>query len=313
MTTRMTPRSTKRSRTSTRSAPPTAPSCALPGRPRGAPAGAHRLRRRAPVQGRDHAPPRRARAAQHGATARRARARPRRGLRADASADADAAALRARSSATRRAAQERPTAWLAFTVHERVLAQARARAGRGLPHRLRGRLRRPPRRRGGRDRRRRRARGRARACAEGTLPPFLGIRIKSFGEEWKARGARTLELFLDTLLGATGGTPARQLRRHAAQGHDRRAAARRWCACSSCSSSATGSPPGSAAAGADDRGRRRRCSAPDGRSPLPGFLDAVRGALRRRALRHLRLHRVVQHHGGVPDAWTTRCATSPRA
>ena len=40
-------------------------------------------------------------------------------------------------------------------------AQARTRAGRGLPHRLRGRLRRPPRRRGGRDRDRRRARGRA--------------------------------------------------------------------------------------------------------------------------------------------------------
>ena len=40
---------------------------------------------------------------------------------------------------------------------------------------------------------------------EGTLPPFIGIRIKSFGEEWKARGARTLEIFLDTLLGETGG------------------------------------------------------------------------------------------------------------
>ena len=37
------------------------------------------------------------------------------------------------------------------------------------------------------------ARGGARACASGRLPPFIGIRIKSFGEEWKPRGARTLE------------------------------------------------------------------------------------------------------------------------
>lgn len=45
----------------------------------------------------------------------------------------------------------------------------------------------------------------ARALKEGLLPPFIGIRIKSFGEEWKLRGARTLELFLDALLPATGG------------------------------------------------------------------------------------------------------------
>jgi citrate lyase beta subunit len=45
----------------------------------------------------------------------------------------------------------------------------------------------------------------ARGLAEGLLPPFLGIRIKSFGSEWQARGARTLDIFLDTLLRATGG------------------------------------------------------------------------------------------------------------
>ena len=45
----------------------------------------------------------------------------------------------------------------------------------------------------------------ARAMKEGRTPPFIGIRIKSFGEEWKLRGARTLEIFLDTLLTATGG------------------------------------------------------------------------------------------------------------
>ncbi|HYJ11240.1 MAG TPA: phosphoenolpyruvate kinase [Polyangiaceae bacterium] len=45
----------------------------------------------------------------------------------------------------------------------------------------------------------------ARAMKEGLVPPFIGIRIKSFSEEWKLRGARTLELFIDALLAATGG------------------------------------------------------------------------------------------------------------
>lgn len=45
----------------------------------------------------------------------------------------------------------------------------------------------------------------ARAMANDLLPPFMGIRIKSFGEEWKLRGVRTLEIFLGTLLGETGG------------------------------------------------------------------------------------------------------------
>lgn len=45
----------------------------------------------------------------------------------------------------------------------------------------------------------------ARGMREGVLPPFIGIRIKSFGEEWARRGARTLELFVDTLLAASGG------------------------------------------------------------------------------------------------------------
>jgi hypothetical protein len=45
----------------------------------------------------------------------------------------------------------------------------------------------------------------ARAMKHGLLPPFIGIRIKSFGEEWKQRGARTLEIFVDRLLESTGG------------------------------------------------------------------------------------------------------------
>ncbi|MBV9948983.1 MAG: phosphoenolpyruvate kinase [Myxococcales bacterium] len=45
----------------------------------------------------------------------------------------------------------------------------------------------------------------ARALASGSAPPFVGIRIKSLGEETSARALRTLSLFLDALLTATGG------------------------------------------------------------------------------------------------------------
>jgi citrate lyase beta subunit len=39
----------------------------------------------------------------------------------------------------------------------------------------------------------------------GTLPPFIGIRIKPFTEELYARSARTLDIFLSALLGESGG------------------------------------------------------------------------------------------------------------
>jgi len=45
----------------------------------------------------------------------------------------------------------------------------------------------------------------ARGMVAHLLPPFIGIRIKSMGEEWKLRAARTLDIFLETLLTATGG------------------------------------------------------------------------------------------------------------
>src|SRR5579883_2370773 len=49
----------------------------------------------------------------------------------------------------------------------------------------------------------------AREVAEGlkagTLPPFIGIRIKPLNAEWQARSIRTLDLFLTTLVEATSG------------------------------------------------------------------------------------------------------------
>jgi citrate lyase beta subunit len=45
----------------------------------------------------------------------------------------------------------------------------------------------------------------ARGMKEGILPPFIGIRIKPFNEELKQRSARTLDIFISTLLEKTGG------------------------------------------------------------------------------------------------------------
>ncbi|HEX8212426.1 MAG TPA: aldolase/citrate lyase family protein [Longimicrobium sp.] len=49
------------------------------------------------------------------------------------------------------------------------------------------------------------ARELARGMAEGTLPPFIGIRAKALTMETRARAVRTLRRFADTLLRSTGG------------------------------------------------------------------------------------------------------------
>ncbi len=51
------------------------------------------------------------------------------------------------------------------------------------------------------------ARELARGVAQNTVPPFVGIRIKSLGEEWTHRAARTLELFVEALLEDGGSIP----------------------------------------------------------------------------------------------------------
>jgi len=45
----------------------------------------------------------------------------------------------------------------------------------------------------------------ANGMAAGTLPPFIGIRIKPFNEELRARSMRTLDIFVSTLLEKSGG------------------------------------------------------------------------------------------------------------
>jgi citrate lyase beta subunit len=45
----------------------------------------------------------------------------------------------------------------------------------------------------------------ARGLSSGTLPPFIGIRIKPFTEELRERSMRTLDIFVSTLLDESGG------------------------------------------------------------------------------------------------------------
>jgi len=45
----------------------------------------------------------------------------------------------------------------------------------------------------------------AQGIAAGTLPPFIGIRIKPFNEELRGRSMRTLDIFVSTVLDKTGG------------------------------------------------------------------------------------------------------------
>ncbi|HEU0015517.1 MAG TPA: hypothetical protein VFQ45_17675 [Longimicrobium sp.] len=45
----------------------------------------------------------------------------------------------------------------------------------------------------------------AKGMQAGTLPPFIGIRVKPLNEELRGRSLRTLDLFLTSLVGASGG------------------------------------------------------------------------------------------------------------
>ena len=47
----------------------------------------------------------------------------------------------------------------------------------------------------------------ARGMEDGTLPPFIGIRIKPLNEELRRRSVKTLELFIEALAAAARGTP----------------------------------------------------------------------------------------------------------
>ena len=194
-------------------------------------------------------------------------------------------------------------------VHDRVVDKLAARAGRGLPHRLRGRLR-PPRPTPRRTRTPSppRTRGGAGAWREGTLPPFIGIRIKSVHRRALRRAPRARWTCSSPRCWSD---PAAGCRRPSSSPCPRSPSPEQVTAPGrSCCRSWSRPRPARrrAAAGADGGDApgplRRATAARRCRSLVAGR----RGPLRRRALRRLRLHR----RPATSRAHTSAC-TTPRA
>ena len=124
---------------------------------------------------------------------------------AQASAAQESAALGARFQRDPEALRrEQPEAWLAFAVHQRVLDKLEREPVEDFRIDFEdGFGARPDAEED--EAAENAARELARAMAEGSSPPFIGIRIKSLNTEWTERAARTLELFVGTLLAETGG------------------------------------------------------------------------------------------------------------
>ena len=124
---------------------------------------------------------------------------------AAASAALDSAALHSRFERDPEALRrEQPDAWLAFAVHQRVLQKLEREPVEDFRIDFEdGFGARPDAEEDATAESA--AREVARGMAAGSLPPFLGIRIKSLNTEWTQRSARTLEIFLGTLLAETGG------------------------------------------------------------------------------------------------------------
>ena len=100
--------------------------------------------------------------------------------------------------------RENGAAWLAFTVHERVREKLQREAVEDFRIDFEdGYGNRPDEEEDGH------AQGAAeevaRGMAAGSLPPFIGIRIKPFTAELRQRSIRTLDIFLSALLEATHG------------------------------------------------------------------------------------------------------------
>lgn len=111
------------------------------------------------------------------------------------------AQLRADPGAVRRSSEP---AWLAYTIYDRVAGKLAREAVEDFRIDFED---------GYGNRPEAEEDGHAVSCAEetakgleaGTLPPFVGIRVKPFNEELHGRSIRTLDLFLTTLAGRTGG------------------------------------------------------------------------------------------------------------
>ena len=97
-----------------------------------------------------------------------------------------------------------PSAWMAHTVYARVVAKLKREAIEDFRIDFEdGYGNRPDAEEDGHAEQA--AKEVAKGMAAGTLPPFLGIRIKPFTEELRDRSVRTLDIFLSTLIAEGGG------------------------------------------------------------------------------------------------------------
>ncbi len=116
----------------------------------------------------------------------------------------DIAALTARLDALSPAERKREPAWLAYSVYNKIVAKLEREAVEDFRIDFEDGFGNRP------DAEEdetavRAAKETAVGLKIGTLSPFIGIRIKPFTEDLKARGVRTLDIFLTTLLAETGG------------------------------------------------------------------------------------------------------------
>lgn len=118
--------------------------------------------------------------------------------------DHDIAALTSRLDALPPAARKQEPAWLAYSVYHKIGEKLRREAVEDFRIDFEDGFGNRP------DAEEDATAGQAAkevalGMQHGTLSPFIGIRIKPFTEDMKARGVRTLDIFLTTLLAETGG------------------------------------------------------------------------------------------------------------
>ena len=136
------------------------------------------------------------------------------------------------------------------------------------------------------------------AVADGTAPPYVGIRMKCMEAAVRDRGIRTLDLFLTTLL--DGGALPDGLRPHPAQGHLPRADRRDGRLCEEFERAA-GLPAGRLGFEIQIE-TTQAILGPDGTATVPRLIDAAAGPRQRPALRHLRLQRGLRGERRPPVA-----------
>ncbi|MEZ0227956.1 MAG: phosphoenolpyruvate kinase [Planctomycetota bacterium] len=106
---------------------------------------------------------------------------------------------------TELARKANPAAWMSYTIYGRVLEKIKRQAVEDFRIDFEdGYGNRPDAEEDGHAEQA--AREVARGHKEGTLPPFIGIRIKPFTEELRARSFRTLDIFVSTLAAECGKT-----------------------------------------------------------------------------------------------------------